>query len=272
MRRRQALGLAGGLLLGGTAGAACARPLRVGVSLLGWGAYEEGGRLRGIVPDLVAGIAQRSRCQLELNLRPRARVMLDFQNGSLDLVTSAMRTADRDSAGDFLPYAFSGFDLVIREELAARIGSVAALEAEGSLRLGLVRGIQLTPTLMAATERLIAAGRVEWASDYRNLAARLQAGRFQAGVMPTVIHGKLRQDGALPDWLRVTELSDSPPQPIGLYLQRRLPEAQRRRLTEVLRAMVREREIERIYARYIGEARTRHLFEAGRAAAGSLPI
>lgn len=272
MRRRPLLLLVGLAAAAPPAQAACGRPLRVGVSLLGWGAYEDGGRLRGIVPDLVARLAQRSRCQLELSLRPRARVMLDFQNGQLDLVTSAMRTADRDAAGDYLPYAFSGFDLVIRGELAARIGSVQALEMESSLRLGLVRGIQLTPTLMAATERLIAAGRVEWASDYRNLAARLQAGRFQAGVMPTVIHGKLRQDGALPDWLHITELSDSPPQPIGLYLQRQLPEAQRRQLADALRAMIREREIERIYARYIGEARTRHLFEAGRAAAGSLPI
>lgn len=271
MRRRPLLLLAG-LTLVPAARAECGAPLRVGVSLLGWGVYEEGGRLRGIVPDLIASLARRSGCQLELQLRPRARVMLDFQNGQLDLVTSAFRTADRDAVGDYQPYAFSGFDLVIREELAARIGSVAALEMESSLRLGLVRGIQLPPALAAATERLIAAGRVEWASDYRNLAARLQAGRFQAGVMPTVIHGKLRQDGALPEWLRTNELSDSPPQPIGLYLQRRLSEARRQRLIDALRAMVREREIERIYTRYIGEARTRHLFEAGRAAAGSLPI
>lgn len=265
------LGLAP-LVAAGPAQAACSRPLRVGVSLLGWGAYEDGGRLRGIVPDLIALLARRSGCQLDLNLRPRARVMLDFQNGQLDLVTSAMRTADRDAAGDFVPYSFSGFDLVIREELAAPVDSVAALEADTRLRLGLVRGIQLTPGLMAAAERLIAAGRVEWASDYRNLAARLQAGRFQVGLMPTVIHGKLRQDGELPSWLRTVELRDSPPTPIGLYLHRQLPDGERQRIAGALQALIREREIERLYARYLGEGPTRKLFDAGRSAAGALPI
>ncbi len=269
MRRRQLCGLLPGLAPGaGAVQAACTRPLRVGVSPLGWGAYEEGGQLKGIVPDLVARLAERSGCRLELSLRPRARVMLDFQNGQLDLVTSAMRTADRDAAGDYLPYAFSGFDLVIREELAERITSIATLESASKLRLGLVRGIQLTPALNAATERLVAAGRIEWASDYQNLAARLQAGRFQAGIVPTVIHGKLRRDGLLAAWLRVIELSDNPPQPIGLYLQRGLPDEVRARLIASMRLLLRDREVERIYARYLGEAATRRLFEAGRAAAG----
>lgn len=271
MRRRQLLLQAGLAVVAAHAQGACPRPLRVGVSLLGWGTYEEGGQLRGIVPDLMARIATRSECQLTLSLRPRARVMLDFQNGELDIVTSALRTADRDAAGDYLPYAFSGFDLVIRDELAEQVSSIAALEADSKIRLGLVRGIQLTPALTAATERLVAAGRIEWASDYLNLAARLQAGRFQAGIVPTVIHGKLRRDGLLPNWLRVSELGDNPPQPIGIYLQRRLPEAVRARLIATLRMLVQQREIERIYASYLGEAATRRLFESGRAATG-LPI
>ncbi|MFN4117157.1 MAG: hypothetical protein ACK4F7_11740, partial [Inhella sp.] len=137
MRRRSALpwllcGLAPGP---GVAQIARTRPLRVGLSPLGWGVFQEGGLLKGIVPDLLARLGERSACQFELSLRPRARVMLDFQIGQLDVVTSAMRTADRDAAGDYQAYAFSGFDLVVREELAARIDSIAALEAEGKLRL-----------------------------------------------------------------------------------------------------------------------------------------
>ncbi len=248
--------------------AACTRPLQVGVSLLGWGAYEEGGQLRGIVPDLVAQLGARSDCRLELQLRPRARVMLDFQNRQLDLVTSAQRTPERDAAGDFLPYAFSGFDLVARPELREPLDSVAALGAQRRLRLGMVRGIQLSPALTAATERLLAEGRVEWATDFQNLAARLQAGRFQVAIFPTVIHGKLIRDGVLPPQFRVIELGDNPPTPIGLYLHReRLAAALRQRLQQSLLRLVRDGEIERIYARYIGEPATQRLFEAGRAAA-----
>jgi polar amino acid transport system substrate-binding protein len=273
MRRRHWL-LAGSTALTGRAAAgSCGRPLLVGVSPLGWGVFEANGKLQGIVPDLVERLSQRSGCRLELSLRPRARVMLDFQNAEIDLVTSALRTADRDAVGDYLPYAFSGFDLLAHPSVPTQIASVAALETDGNQRLGLVRGIQLTPRLMAAVERLVSQGRVEWASDFHNLAARLTAERFGSGIFPTVIHGKLKQDGLLPASFRSIELPDSPPQPIGLYLQRkRMNETQRKQVLDALRELVRDGELPRIYARYLGEAATQRLFSAGRAANGPLPI
>lgn len=251
----------------------CGRPLQVGVSLLGWGLFEANGKLQGIVPDLVERLAQRSGCRLQLSLRPRARVMLDFQNAELDIVTSALRTADRDAVGDYLPYAFSGFDLIAHPSVPTQIDNVAALEADSSHRLGLVRGIQLSPRLMQAVERLASQGRIEWASDFNNLAARLTAERFGLGVFPTVIHGKLQHDGVLPAGFRRIELPDSPPHPIGLYLQRRrMNDAQRRRVLAAMRQLVRDGEVTSIYVRYLGDTATRRLFEAGRTAAGPLPI
>jgi polar amino acid transport system substrate-binding protein len=237
------------------------------VSALGWGAFQQDGVWRGIVPDLLQLLERRSGCTLQLLERPRARVMLDFQNGELDIVTSAQRTGDRDAVGDYLSYAYSGFDLVLHPK-EAPVNSVAALLARPALRVGLVRGIQLSPRLMRAIDSLLERQRIEWARDFANLSARLQAERFGAAIFPTVIHGKLRHEGTLSAQFRVQPLRDDPPQPIGLYLQRNtLSPNQRQRLTEALQELLREDRIESIYARYLGAEATRRLFAAGRAAA-----
>ena len=251
----------------------CERPLQVGISLLGWAAYEEQGRLKGIAPDLIAMLGTAVGCEMQLSLRPRARVMLDFQTGELDIVSSSLRSPDRDLAGDYEPYAYSGYDIVVLNQFARRVERLASLVELPRLKLGLVRGVQMPDAANAVIEGLAAQDRIEWAPDFQNLATRLEAGRFHVAVFPTAIQLKLRHDGQLSARFLALPLPESPPLPVGMYFSRkRLDEAQRRKLGLALRQLVRSGEVQRLYARYLGEAATRRMFEAGRAAAGGLQV
>ncbi len=253
--------------------AACERPLIVGVSPLGYAVFEAQGQLRGFAVDIVRRVGEEAECPVELSQRPRARVMLDFQQGELDLVTSSLRSPDRDLAGDFEPYAYTGYELIVHPSIAGRLQRLGDIEALPRISLGLVRGVQLPGPIGPLVERLAAAHRIEWAADFHNLATRMAAGRVLAGVFPTAIHTKLTEDGELPSSLRVLPLPESPPQPIGMYFNRqRLPAAQRERLRAALRRLVQSGEVQRIYARYLGSEATRRMFEAGRAAAGGLRV
>lgn len=254
------------------AAAVCERPLQAGVSALGWAVYEDEGRLRGFAIDLLRRLAETSGCRIEPSLRPRARVMLDFQNAQLDIVTSSLRNADRDLGGDYEPYAYTGYEIVAHPDVAPRVDSLASVEQDPRLTLGLVRGAQLPGAVGPILERMVAAGRVEWAVDFSNLALRMQRDRIPVGVFPTAIHLKLSHDGELPARFLARPLPESPPQLIGMYFSRRLPAASRERLRSHLRTLVRSGEVQRIYARYLGEATTRRMFEAGRAAAGGLAV
>ncbi len=263
-----ALGASGGL-----ARAGCERPLLVGVSLLGWAVYQERGELRGFGIDLIERLAQEANCTLRPSLRPRARVMLDFQSGALDIVTASLRNPDRDLSGDFEPYGYTGYEIVVHPDVAPRLQGLTSMEAIPRLSLGMVRGAQLPGSLGPLLERLAAQSRIEWAADFNNLAARMTAGRVLIAVFPTAIHLKLRHDGELPAQFKVLPLPESPPQLLGMYFSRRLiDEAQRSTLMLALRRLVRSGEVQRIYARYLGEATTRRMFEAGRAAAGGLQV
>jgi polar amino acid transport system substrate-binding protein len=96
--------------------------------------------------------------------------------------------------------------------------------------------------------------------------------RISAAIFPTTLHLKLRHDGELPQNFRARALPDCPPNPVGMYFSRALPEPQRQRLTAALRRMVRSGEVQRIYARFLGDEATRQMFETGRAAAGGLAV
>lgn len=255
------------------AAAICPRPLSVGVSLLGYAVYQEQGRLRGFGIDLIERLGAEAGCPLIPSLRPRARVMLDFQAGLIDIITSSLRNPDRDLTGDFEPYGYTGYEIVAHPDIAPRLQGLLSMEAIPKLSLGMVRGAQLPGSVGPLLERLAAQNRIEWAVDFNNLAARMAAGRVLIAVFPTAIHLKLSKDGELPAHLQVLPLPESPPQLLGMYFSRRMiDEAPRQALMKTLRRLVRSGEVQRIYARYLGEAATRRMFEAGRAAAGGLPV
>jgi|GEM_PF-2379121 len=251
----------------------CERPLIVGVSALGYAVYEDEGELRGFAVDIARRVGKAVGCAVEIKLLPRARVMLDFQQGGIDIVTSSLRNPDRDLSGDFEPYAFTGYEIVAHPKVAGQVGGLSGIESVPKLSLGMVRGAQLPGAIGPLIERLAAAGRIEWAVDFSNLAARMAAGRVLVAVFPTAVQVKLFKDGELPAHLRLLPLPGSPPLVIGMYFNRaRIPAAQRELLRAALRRLAQTGEVQRIYARYLGEATTRRMFEAGRAAAGGLQV
>lgn len=243
--------------------AACTKPITVGLSDLGYGAYQEKGETRGLMPDMLQELGRRSGCEMVFLYRPRARVLLEFSRGELDVLTSALRTPERDQSGVYLPYGYTKHDLLLREDLPLSIDSLAEVERRPELRVGLVRGISIG-ALDARIEVLIAAKRVEYSSDFANLSAKLKAGRVQAAIMPFSIHVKMQADGDFGGRIRVIDMPEALPLIMGLYLQRdSVAPADRLLLQQQLAAMVREGWVQRQYARYFGDLRTRSVFSRG---------
>jgi polar amino acid transport system substrate-binding protein len=261
---RAAIALLMALLLAlatASAQAACSREFSVGISELGYGAYQQGGQWLGIVPQLIAELSRRSGCQLKLATRPRARVVQEFEQGQLDMMTSALQLAERDRVGHFMPYAFTEIDLIIATDAVPR--ALEDWRQQPDLKLGLVRGIRLPQRLNALVEGMLASRQAELSPDYDNLAAKMAAGRLQAALIPSVIHIKLRRDGHLPAQSVVVDLAEATTDAIGLYLSRSTATAaDQQLLRQHLDAMRREGWIQQLYARYVGEAEARRLFRS----------
>lgn len=257
--RRAALAL---LLACATAGAqaACQRELSVGISELGFGAYLQDGQWQGMAPDLIAELARRSGCKLKLAPRPRARVLLEFEQGQLDIITSAMQAPDRDRVGHFLPYAYAELDLVFNGDAPPR--TLDELRQRPEAKLGVVRGVRVG-RLKEAVDAMLASRQAEYSPDFDNLVAKLNAGRLQAAIIPNVIHAKMRRDGVLPANAVTVDLQESPPEVIGLYLNRaNLGAEDVQLLQRHLDAMRREGWVQASYGRYVSEAEVKRLFRS----------
>ena len=250
-----ALGLA--LAVAG-AQAACTRELSVGISELGFGAFQQDGQWQGIAPDLIAELARRSGCKLKLAPRPRARVLLEFEQGQLDIVTSAIQAPDRDRVGHFLPYAYAELDLIFIGEAPPR--TLEELHQRPEIKLGIVRGVRVGQ-MKEAVDAMLASRQAEYSPDFDNLVAKLAAGRLQAAIIPNVIHAKMRRDGQLPAKAVTIDLPEAQPEVIGLYLNRSsIPAEDVQQLQRSLEGMRREAWVQQMYTRYVGEAEMRRLF------------
>ena len=257
--RRTAVALWMALAAAG-AQAGCSRELSVGISELGFGAYLQEGQWQGMAPDLIAELARRSGCKLKLAPRPRARVLLEFEQGQLDMVTSAIQAPDRDRIGHFLPYAYAELDLVFIGDAPPR--NLDELRQRPELKLGIVRGVRVGQ-MKEAVDAMLASRQAEYSPDFDNLVAKLMAGRLQAAIIPNVIHAKMRRDGQLPARAITIDLSEGPPEAIGLYLNRASLAAEDVQLLQRhLDAMRREGWVQQMYTRYVGEAETRRLFRS----------
>ncbi len=177
--------------------AACSKTLTVAVSPLGFSLYRQrDGSLAGVVVDITRELTRRSGCEFRLVERPRARAVLEFENGQLDMLTSAVRSPERDAFAHYVHYSYTQLDLVLAPGIQAS-NMADFTRRGGQARLGYVRGTFLGEEFKARLAPLREARRADEASDYDNLLQRLIAGRIQAALIPSLIHERMRQTGEL---------------------------------------------------------------------------
>ena len=221
------------------------------------------GELRGIIPDLIRELQARSGCALNLVMMPRARALLEFDRGEVDVITSVMRTHERDRVGAFLPYGYTKHDLLVLPEYAAGIGSLADVVRRPEMTVGVVRGIRTNSRVDAQIEQLLMIRRAEYSADYTGLSAKLSARRIQAAIVPNALHVKLRRDGLVPADLALIDVPEARPQALGLYLNRqRVTAPMIVQLERPLAAMVSSGWVRQTYVRHMGEAETRRMYQA----------
>ncbi|RZJ06864.1 MAG: ABC transporter substrate-binding protein [Rubrivivax sp.] len=235
--------------------AGCAREFNVGMPEPSVGAYIEKGEWRGLLPEMLDELARRSGCSFKLLPLPRARMVLQFDQGELDVLTSVTQTPERDSKGRYMPYAFGALTIIVTR---SDVHTVDDLRRRPELKLGTVRGLRLG-RLQGAVDSL-PTNQVEYSANFSNLIAKLTAGRLQAAVLPSVVEAKMRLDGQLPVNSARLELPGITPEVVGLYLSHRVTEADFELLQRHLDAMRREGWIRARYVHYVGETETKRLF------------
>ena len=252
-------------LMGNQAAAAdtaCA-PAEVGLSDLGYSSYRDGATIRGVHVDVLAEMHKRTGCDFNLHWYPHGRLFAQFLNNELELTGAALRTAERDQHGIWLPYTYTHFELVLLNKSAGKFHSLADFVARSTARLNVTRGITYTAETQAQLDRLQQLGRLEYVNDYGVVFRKILAGRAEGTLAPPTIHVMHQRQFGMIGKMRATTISESPRNMVGMYVSNKVPAATLQQYAEALRGMIADGTVQKIYERYLGEEITRQIFIHG---------
>ena len=243
--------------------AACP-PARVGLSDLGYSSYLDHGAYRGASVDVLAEMHRRSGCEFKLAWFPRGRLYAQFYSGQLEMTPSSLQTPERSRYGNWIPYAYTQFELLLLNDSAGKFASLADFVDHSTARLNVTRGISYPPSMLLQMARLEKLGRLEYVNDFGVVFRKILAGRAEGTLAPPIIHAlhvrQFRMEGRM---TRLT-LAESPRVMTGMYLSKATVSPQTLRLyAGVLRGMLADGTVQKIYERYLGEDISRQIFGGG---------
>lgn len=215
------------------------------------------GGTEGIDKDMFDELARRSGCELRLVVESRVRIWEQMRNGGAAMTLSAVPTPERQTFAEFVPYAQGRYHLMLRPDLAHRIKSLAAFEADPGLTLLTVKGYAHGPTLDAAIQRLRAHRRVHEVADFPAVLRMASAGRAHALLALPSAWSQV--DSAVGDRRTWVTLDVAPQdRALGaLALSLQMPAADRQRLRRALNGMLADGTVNTILRRHLGDAAAR---------------
>jgi len=207
----------------------------------------------GIDKEMFEELARRSGCQLRLVVESRIRIWDQMRRGRVQMTLSALTSPERREIAELVPYAQGRYQVLMRRELAARINSIAAFEADPRLKLLDVRGYVHGPTIDAWVARMRSQGRLVEAGDFKTAARMMRAGRADALLALPSGWGIAQAAFDDPDELVPVDVTPSERNAVALAIIHTMPEADRQRLKRALQAMLAEGNVHEILKRHLGE-------------------
>lgn len=238
-------------LVAAAASAACTRPINVPMAPIGMSVSFEDGRPQGIYPTMLREVGAVIRCQFDMHRVPRARQQSMFDADQADMLIPASITPARDAVAEFVPLIQARVSLLTMGGEAPVPRSLAELLALPDYKLAVVRGFSFGAAYDASIAALRQRQRVVEEADATGVARALREGLAQATVLPaSILVGTLVIEPELAPLLkrlRVEPLEELGWHASGVYLSRRLGEADRRLLRQAFGQVARSGRIWQLF-------------------------
>ncbi len=210
----------------------------------------------GIDRDMADALMQRSGCQINVSLMPRARIWQLIESGLLDFSLSGISNEAREKFASFGWYFSNKYYLLVRKD--AGVQDLADFQRKPALKLGVIRSFRYSVSANQFVDALDSQGRVSHASALSPLYQVLLDNRLQAMIIepfdyPTLDSTRLR---ALTQILAF----DDPPVRHGLILSRAsLSPAQRQAWSALVDTLRADGTVTRIFEKYFKPELARQL-------------
>ena len=207
----------------------------------------------GIDKDLFDELARRTGCQLRMVVESRVRIWDQMRRGGVQMTLSALMSPERREIAEMVPYAQGRYPVLMRRELAARIPSIAAFEADTRLKLLDVRGYVHGPTIDAWVAHMRSQGRLVETGDFKTAARMMRAGRADALLALPSGWGIAQAAFDDPDELVPVDVTPNERHPVALAMLHSMPDADRQRLKRALTGMLADGKVHEILKRHLGD-------------------
>ncbi len=179
--------------------------------------------------DFFDQVGEKSNCQFEWIVVPRARGLLYFQDGTVDMIYAA-QTDKRDQLGHFVRLFDFRVSLIVLKEHFSDAVNLNDL-AQSNLQFNFVRGYDYGPAYLELKAALEKKKRAEEVADTETIARKMKVGRAHATIMAGTIFVAPAQESDIVDKIAVISLPQLGRRQSGVYLSRgTLAESDRRRL------------------------------------------
>lgn len=162
--------------------------------LVGWEPYAiytyagDSGEVRGADIDLMRAIGRDLGCEITFKQAPWTRVLLEVENGTIDVSTSTSRTPERDKYAWFSnSYRTTEMAIYVRrgEVGIYSLDNLAAVAKTG-FKLGVIAGYHYGPEFAGLMRDPAFAGFVDEAIDYQTNIRKLMHGRIDGYLVEDV--------------------------------------------------------------------------------------
>jgi polar amino acid transport system substrate-binding protein len=233
----------------------CGGPYKFGFYRQGVMYYDDAqGRPTGFDKDLVDELERRSGCAFERVVESRPRIWDQMRRGQLHLTASANPTSEREVFAEFVPYAQGRYWVTMRRELAQRVSTRHAFDADPTLRLAVVKTYAHGPATDGWVNELRQQGRVTETGDFATAVRLLQVRRADAILVVPPTLGQVMAAFESPEAIAMFDWMPSDRSLASLAMQRHaMPLNDRLRLCEAMQTMIRDGTVDALLRRHLGD-------------------
>lgn len=214
--------------------------------------YSEG--YGGIDDDVQKELAKRSGCKFETDLRPRARIWVELERGTLDMAGSGVQTPARDKFAWFAHYVVEDNHVHIGSQVPTAIKSMEDFIADPKLTVGGVRSYSYSPNYDRQVQTLIDAKRFYSVNDPIMLYRMFDAGRYDVFIASQFLSLHYFKILRLKPPKRIEDWDPDPPTPSGLVVSKKsFTPAQAEGWQRLIAQMLADGTVRKILTKHLGE-------------------
>jgi polar amino acid transport system substrate-binding protein len=226
------------------------KPIRLAYYDYGYFHFDQG---RGIDPDVINELKQRTGCKFDTQVMVRARIWADLASGELDMSVSGIRNAERDKFAGFAYYLSMKNYALVQKNVATQVHRGEDFVATKALQFGVVRAFKHGEKQDQWLDQMRKEKRVQESADAETVFRKLKEQRVDAMYSQPPVY---RRNIDVLGMQNHVEVQDWTPGekglPHGLIMsRRRFSDAEVARWQALLNAMRADGTLKRIFTRYL---------------------